>query len=573
MAPIEYKVGEMYELETIEIRQTPFGSDYIALRDDVRDTYRAYNILKCQYETLPEKIQVECVSVDEFGRPKLRQDFYPILKSLYKKGECYRFTVTDEKTDYNSMDKVSYYQVEDDNAIHRMYIHDGKPNLEIGKEVVLQVELINAKGYLDLKVPEVEPTVVVDTQVGVANVSVRTGKRPRIKKGEPAPTLLDVNEDTHNELKTSIVFKEGKADIDNQMFVIARELVALMNTDGGNLYIGVTDQDHRVQGIEADYPFLNSSDNDDYNGSYKESEDGYELKIRNYMRWASQGVANELMEFEFKRTADGKTYCIINVKKSSRPVWLRGNMLYIRTGNKVDLKTGDNLTDFIIRKMSRQINPGITEEQITKSFLEMLNVHRKSVAAAPKPQTAEKVYFLNWKDDATCVRTKKPLTDTNVIFQIPVTKDLYTADLYFCYDGGTVNKISLAKFKQGRNLGDTINRAYYAKRKLMNIFLAHGTQFIAVYGADEHGYEYVKVHRMTDIPSTEGASNQGSRIVPTGMEARKYKLVHAIDINNCKRLLVDSAAGRTNNKGTALNSVACPDDIKYIDNYPLHITD
>lgn len=111
---------------------------------------------------------------------------------------------------------------------------------------------------------------------------------------------------------------------------------------------------------------------------------------------------------------------------------------------------------------------------------------------------------------------------------------------------------------------EIIHASYGDVIKVNDIWFAH---------IDKGGDEYVKVHRMTDIPSTEGASNQGSRIVPTGMEARKYKQIHAIDINNCKRLLVDSAAGRTNNKGTALNSVACPDDIKYIDNYPLHITD
>ena len=568
----KFEVGNAYIFDTIEIRQTINGNDYIALRDDIRDTYRVHNIMKCQYETLPKQIRTICTAVDDRGLPKLRQDVCPILSKLYKEGACYKFTVADVKMDYNSYNKDSYYQVEDDNAVHRVYIHNGLPKFDIGLEVTLKVDEINKDGYLVLKETTGTPTVSFATAQSTY-VSPRTTKRPRIKKGEVEPTVLDITEDTHNELKTTIVFKDGKANIDEQLFVIAKELVAFMNTDGGNLYIGVTDQEKMVQGIENDYPYLNSSESDTRDWTYNAGVDGYELRIRNYMQWASQGVANELMEFEFKTTPNNKTYCIIHVKKADRPVWLKGNMLYVRTGNKVEIKTGNNLTDFIIRKMSPQINPGITEEQITKSFLEMLNVHRKEVAAAPKPQTTEIAYFLNWKDDATCVRTKKPLSDHNVIFQIPVTKDLYTADLYFCYDGGTVNKISLAVFRQGRNLGDTINRAYCTKRKLMNIFLAHGTQFLAVYGADEHGYEYVKVHRMTDIPSTEGAANLGSRIVPTGMEARKYKLVHAIDINNCKRLLVDSAAGRTKNKGTNLNSVACPEDIKYIDNYPLHITD
>lgn len=50
----DFKIGQTYEFETIEIRQDDkSGKDYIALRDDTCDTYRVYNILKFQYDYLP----------------------------------------------------------------------------------------------------------------------------------------------------------------------------------------------------------------------------------------------------------------------------------------------------------------------------------------------------------------------------------------------------------------------------------------------------------------------------------------------------------------------------------------
>ena len=107
----------------------------------------------------------------------------------------------------------------------------------------------------------------------------------------------------------------------------------------------------------------------------------------------------------------------------------------------------------------------------------------------------------------------------------------------------------------------------------MNIFLAQGSNFMAVYGADDNGYEYVKIHRLTDIPSTRGALNQGSRVFPTGMVAKRFVLIHSVDIDNCRALLANKANARTTEQGTPLRSVNAQNEIQYLASYPVYLTD
>lgn len=116
----DFKIGQTYEFETIEIRQDDkSGKDYIALRDDTCDTYRVYNILKFQYDDLPETIKVVVKDLDVMGRPKLKQDVGEIYKKIYKFGETYEFKITDIKQDICSPTKAEYYEIEDDWCVHR----------------------------------------------------------------------------------------------------------------------------------------------------------------------------------------------------------------------------------------------------------------------------------------------------------------------------------------------------------------------------------------------------------------------------------------------------------------------
>lgn len=48
---------------------------------------------------------------------------------------------------------------------------------------------------------------------------------------------------------------------------------------------------------------------------------------------------------------------------------------------------------------------------------------------------------------------------------------------------------------------------------------------MAIYSVDIHGNEYVKVHSVSDISTTQGAKNKGCRIVPGDNNVTLIKIV------------------------------------------------
>jgi hypothetical protein len=54
---MNYEVGKQYEMTVVDIRKDSAGYNYIALHDDdPSKEYRVYNILKCQYDSLPDTL-------------------------------------------------------------------------------------------------------------------------------------------------------------------------------------------------------------------------------------------------------------------------------------------------------------------------------------------------------------------------------------------------------------------------------------------------------------------------------------------------------------------------------------
>ena len=71
---MNYEVGKQYEMTVVDIRKDSAGYNYIALHDDdPNKEYRVYNILKCQYDSLPDTLYVTVKSIDVFGKIKSSQ--------------------------------------------------------------------------------------------------------------------------------------------------------------------------------------------------------------------------------------------------------------------------------------------------------------------------------------------------------------------------------------------------------------------------------------------------------------------------------------------------------------------
>ena len=562
----EFEIGKTYEFETIEIRQDDkTGVDYIALRDDSCDTYRVYNILKFQYDNLPETITAVVKSLDFFERPRLKQETSSIYQKIYEFGKSYDFKITDIKQDICSPTKAEYYEIEDDWCVHRYYFKEQL--YDIGETCTLLVEGLTKNG--DLNIKEIEtpkatgtaaPTPVKEDSTKVIDFS----HYPVLDFGEESTTL---------EYKTSIVFKDGEPKIDEQLFVIVKTLVAFMNSQGGDLYIGIHDKTRAVIGISDDMKHLNEGD-DEFNGQYEPTTDKYQLKIRHALERLSQGVAEELVEFEFPE-CQGVQYCHIKVKSAKRPVWVRDNILFQRTGNRITKLKKDEITNFVYDRVRLSVKEIIdmegldeatmTPEKIAEVVKLVNNAHRKAIAA-PKQNnnSAEAEYYIVWYDNGTWKRLRDASAEENVFKVLPVNKSEKEGVLVFCYESGNVNEVRLSEFKSKVNLNKLVtNRpGFNPNEKPKEIFLANTNHFIAVYGADEHGTEYVKVHRVTDFNPTQSSRNQGSRILPAGDKLLSYKLISGEHESKLAPLIFQRS--KTRDAGVPIGSVSHHVEIEYL---------
>ena len=571
----EFKIGQTYEFEVIDIRQDlNTGADYLALRDDERDTYRVYNILKFQYEALPEKIEAIVKSVDPFGRPKLKQNTASIYKRIYESGKDYTFKVTDIKQDICSPTKAEYYELEDEWCVHRCYFKEQLH--QIGDVCTMKVDGVAENGdYLIITEPEQEKkaknikTATPDVIKSHTDTNIPTGPYPIFDLGEESTTL---------EYKTSIVFNDGRPDIDKQLFVIVKTLAAFMNAEGGDLYIGIHDKTRQLIGISDDLQHLNEGEEDQYNGIYEATIDKYQLKIRHALERLSQGVTEQLVEFEFP-VEQGIQYCHIKVKKAKRPIWVRKNLLFQRTGNRITMLEKDEITNFVFERMQVAIHDVVdtdgfgeaafTPEKIAEVVKLVNNAHRTAVAA-PKQAVdpGEVEYYIVWFYDGTWKRLHDASNEKNVFVVLPVKKADKDGRLVFCYASGSVNEVLLSVFIKGSRLNQrvvkTAKQGFNPNEKPLKIFIANDNHFLAVYGADEHGTEYIKVHRVTAINPTQSGGSQGPRIIPSNDRLISCKLVPG----DCERKLgkLLYANNKTREVGIPIHSPAYTTEIDFVNN-------
>jgi len=571
---MNYELGKQYEMKVIDIRKDSAGYDYIALRDDdPSKEYRVYNILKCQHESLPESLYVVVKSIDMFGKVKFRQDEGRLNKEHYKEGKLYAFEVTDVKEDFNT--KAPYYIIEDDFTEHR-YFFKGDQKYNTGDHCILEVEGITDKGFLKLKevehaAPDKVETIDLTTKDDQKQTSDASwAQLPVLNVGDESQTL---------EFKTSIAFPpgNGEANIDKQLYNILRVITAFMNTDGGTLYVGVHDTTKKVTGIESDYAYLNEGDKDDFNGSYNENNDGYQLKIRNTIDRLCPSLANSLTTIEFEEMS-GKTYCKITVKPARRPIFLCGSQLFIRQGNRLKQLKGDEITLFITERMDVAIKDmididglgskaSIDADTLRKVLREVINERSAIPRDLPKPRPLGEIdYWIIWYEDGSWKRSRNKSDENNVHIQVPVYKSLSDPILAFCYNTGRVNTVKLTTFRKGANLNKLQTKNGWSRTgdKPMSIFLMHATDYLVGYSVDSNGIEYVKLHAISDYSTTASAANQGSPFLPeSGGRIEAFGVIGAEHKKNVAHLIITKAK-RSVEMGTPLTSLTLKEEIDYL---------
>lgn len=570
---MNYEVGKQYEMKVVDIRKDSAGYNYIALHDDdPNKEYRVYNILKCQYESLPDTLYVKVKSIDVFGRIKFVQDIARLNKEHYHEGKLYAFDVKDIKEDYNT--NATYYEMEDDFTSHRLYF-DGEQKYQIGDSCILEVTGINDKGNLKLK----EAKHSKDEHVEKPVEEVKDNTQDKLAKLWASLPVLDIADEGQTlELKTSIAFPpgEGKPNIGKQLYNILKELTAFMNTDGGTLYIGIHDKTKKVIGIEGDYKFLNDDEEDEYNGSYKEDKDGYELKIRNTMDRLCPSLANSLTSISYE-SLEGRVYCKLEVKPARRPIFLSGTQLYIRQGNRLKLLKSDEITLFITERMDIAIKSLIdTEGLVSKESLdsdtlksllrELINERRAIPRDLPKPKDLGEIdYWFVWYQDGTWKKVRNKSEENEVYIQVPVYKNRNASLLAFCYET-KVNTVKLNDFKRGANMNRLQTKNWWSKtgEKPMNIFLMEATDYLVGYSLDSNNIEYVKLHAVSDYPPRANAGAQGGPFVPDNARVETYAVLGAEHKKRIEHLVVPKAK-RSVEVGTPLSSPTLKVEIEYLE--------
>lgn len=549
---MEYKFGESYEFDVIDLRiDQNSGAPYVAVcNDNCGDNkeYRIYNVLKCQLEKIPSKMFVTLKSRDVFDRVIFKQDIKKVFADHYKYRNEYVFHIDDIKTDYKDPN-IKFYVISDDFAEHHLYFNiSSKQKYRIGDECRLVVEGQTEKGFLKLK----------DSGICQSNIKHNASDTTSDPTPHPESTsqntggiFCEMDENTTTEFKTSIVFPPdgtGTPNIDKQLYNIVREIASFMNSKGGKLYIGVHDKNREIVGIEGDYEHLNEGTTEH---QFAPNRDGYQLRIREAINKMCNGLANSLMEIEFKQEQN-HDYCIVSVSSAIRPIWVNGNKLFTRTGNRVTQLYGEDITSFIYEKTSYSILDKLDIDDAFASFspdvvADIVRSTMKAYINETKPKRTivnipadEVYYYIVWKNDRTWFRQKEKSSDADIAFQLPVRKSDHDSILIFCYDNGKVNEIELSRFKEKTKLGQVKQNGFCEKSALKEIFLAPRGSLLAVYSRNQHGQQMVKVHHISDINPTGSPANQGAAIIPTTGVPELYKLVSGAYVKMVKSLIMQS---------------------------------
>ena len=163
------------------------------------------------------------------------------------------------------------------------------------------------------------------------------------------PTLrVDAHESTTVEFKTSLVYRAGSSEIDEeQMDVITRTIASMMNMLGGTLYLGVNDKGFASNSVTVEFNYLNAIPRfPKY--YYSANHDGYKRFILDWISKNLGSFATTLVSFEFLAYQD-ITVCRIDIKKSKVPVWFKQTALYVRADSSTRQLRGNDITSFIMQ--------------------------------------------------------------------------------------------------------------------------------------------------------------------------------------------------------------------------------
>ncbi len=125
--------------------------------------------------------------------------------------------------------------------------------------------------------------------------------------------IIESGEDDFIEFKSFLRWDLKEEKVNRELeYVIAKTVSAFLNSEGGKLLIGISDNG-KILGIDNDYSTLK-----------KRNFDGFTLHLLQVIN-IFLGKINHEFIFIKKEIIDAKEICIINIKKSSFPVYVKRN--------------------------------------------------------------------------------------------------------------------------------------------------------------------------------------------------------------------------------------------------------
>ncbi len=236
------------------------------------------------------------------------------VNKLYEKGKHYEMSVLFAHPGTDN-DPTAYINVQETCG-------GGKPfKVEIEGKTAKPLKTLNGK-IVDLvctEVTEKGPEFALAEKYFVLPDKAKAVKGRNIGKKEGLTV----------EFKSSLVYKAETSQPDSdQPFEIAKQIAAFMNTNGGDLYMGVDDNGY-VVGIEHDLPQLGMArlvmgEKTDVEWNYAANSDGYKRKLTNAIRFYIGDAAPALMD-EIEELVDdetGLTYLRVHVRPSDEIMYL-----------------------------------------------------------------------------------------------------------------------------------------------------------------------------------------------------------------------------------------------------------
>ena len=193
------------------------------------------------------------------------------------------------------------------------------------------------------------------------------------KKGRPDRTNIGILESKTVEYKKTIIFSSKTHEPgEDKLSEIVETCAAFMNTDGGELYLGIDDKGF-VTGIEGDLahlekvPVYGLDGETDAEYSYSATDDGFQRKLINAIKmYISVDAATTLIDGPFFMTDEksGLTYAKLIVKAIEKPgVVYFGSKRYgsprkvfVRIGASTEVLEGEDLVAFMQNRLGVCLN-------------------------------------------------------------------------------------------------------------------------------------------------------------------------------------------------------------------------